>query len=50
VVKKRSEVAIENTWDLKPLFVDEKAWEKGMKALQLEIDRAPLFKGKLGEG
>ena len=47
---KRSEVAIENTWDLKPLFADDKAWEEGMKGLQQEIDKAPSFKGKLGEG
>ena len=49
-IKKRSEVAIEDTWDLKALFTDEQAWEKGMQDLQREIDRAPLFKGKLGEG
>ncbi|NBK23296.1 MAG: oligoendopeptidase F, partial [Spirochaetia bacterium] len=49
-IKKRSEVAIEHTWDLKPLFVDENAWEEGMKTLQVEIDRAPSFKGKLSEG
>ena len=47
---KRSEVTIENTWDLKPLFADDKAWEEGMKGLQHEIDKAPSFKGKLGEG
>ncbi len=47
---KRSEVAIEDTWDLKPLFADDKAWEEGMKGLQHEIDKAPSFKGKLGEG
>lgn len=49
-IKKRSEVAVEHTWDLKPLFADERAWEEGMKALQAEIDRAPSFKGKLLEG
>ena len=49
-IKKRSEVAIEDTWDLTPLFADEAAWEEGMKALQQEIDKAPSFKGKLGEG
>jgi len=49
-ITKRSEVASNDTWDLTPLFVDEKAWEKGMKDLQAEIDRAPSFKGKLGEG
>lgn len=49
-IKKRSEVILADTWDLKPLFNDEKAWEEGMKALQQEIDKAPSFKGKLGEG
>ncbi|MFA6681315.1 MAG: hypothetical protein WCS35_04730 [Sphaerochaeta sp.] len=49
-IKKRSETAIEDTWDLLSLFADEKAWEEGMKALQEEIDRASSFKGKLGEG
>ena len=48
--KKRSETAIEDTWDLLSLFADEKAWEEGMKALQEEIDRAASFKGKLSEG
>ena len=38
-IKKRSEVAIEDTWDLTPLFADEAAWEEGMKALQQEIDK-----------
>ena len=38
-IKKRSEVAIGDTWDLLPLFFDEKAWEKGMKELQKEVDR-----------
>ena len=49
-IKKRSEVALEDTWDLTPLFADEHAWEEGMKALQKEIEHAPSFKGKLGEG
>ena len=49
-ITKRSEVAMEHTWDLRPLFADEKAWEEGMQALQAEIDRATSFKGKLGEG
>ncbi len=48
--KKRSEIAKEDTWDLRPLFTDEKAWKEGMKDLQREIDKAFLFKGKLGEG
>ncbi len=49
-IKKRAEVAIEDTWDLKPLFEDEHAWEEGMQELQKEIGRAPSFKGKLSEG
>jgi len=49
-IKKRSEIAIEDTWDLTGLFADASAWEEGMKELQAEIERAPQFKGKLLEG
>ncbi|MDT4762069.1 oligoendopeptidase F [Sphaerochaeta sp. PS] len=49
-IKRRSEAATNDTWDLTSLFTDEKAWESGMKTLKEEIDRAPSFKGKLGSG
>ncbi len=49
-IAQRSQVALEDTWDLVPLFADERAWEEGMKSLQAEIERAPSFKGKLGDG
>lgn len=45
----RQDVAVENTWDLSKLFVDDSAWEEGLKQLEAYTERLPAFKGTLGD-
>ena len=44
----RSEVALADTWDLKPLFRDDAAWESAFAKLEKKIVGYRRFKGKLG--
>ena len=45
----RSEVKIEDTWDLSPLFTSNDEWEATLKQLEDRIDGYADFRGKLGE-
>ncbi|UCZ53918.1 oligoendopeptidase F [Bacillus shivajii] len=45
----RSEVPIEQTWNLADLFATEEAWESELKAIESDIEMVTKYKGKLGE-
>ena len=44
----RSDVPVEDTWDLAPLYTTDAAWERAYKKLERMIPRLAQFKGKLG--
>jgi len=46
----RSEVRLEDTWDLTPLYADDAAWEADFQVLQNEFPKAADFRGKVGAG
>ncbi|SES70180.1 oligopeptidase F. Metallo peptidase. MEROPS family M03B [Oceanobacillus limi] len=43
----RSEVPVEQTWNLTDLFPSEDAWEKELEAVQADITEVTQYKGKL---
>ncbi|WP_449538725.1 oligoendopeptidase F [Ferdinandcohnia sp. Marseille-Q9671] len=45
----RSEVPIEQTWNLRDLFETDEAWEKEYKAVQKDIETVTQFKGHIGD-
>ncbi|QOR68792.1 oligoendopeptidase F [Cytobacillus suaedae] len=45
----RSEVPVEQTWDLSDLFETEDAWEAELLAIQNEISTVTQYKGRLAE-
>jgi oligoendopeptidase F len=45
---KRSDVSEKDTWDLKPLFPSDAAWERAFKDIEKRIKGYAKFKGKLG--
>ena len=47
VLPKRSEVKVEECWDLASLFASEQEWEKGLKQWEKMIPGYARFKGKL---
>ncbi|MBS4173105.1 oligoendopeptidase F [Bacillus sp. FJAT-49736] len=47
---KRSEVPVDNTWNLEDLFANEKQWETELKAIEDDISKVTQFKGKLNSG
>jgi oligoendopeptidase F len=47
-VPHRSQVRKEDTWDLSPLYKDDKAWHVGLKKLEKLIPRFEAYRGKLG--
>lgn len=46
----RSEINLEDTWDLSKLFPNDEAWETGLQELEDRIHGYQDFKGKLGDG
>ena len=48
-ILKRSEVAVENTWNLADMFESDDAWLKEYEALKEFPEKIAAFKGKLGE-
>lgn len=45
----RSEVPVEDTWDLSSLFSSDEAWTEAFEQWQQKIDQYESFQGKLGE-
>ncbi|MBO4872583.1 MAG: oligoendopeptidase F [Lachnospiraceae bacterium] len=48
-IPKRSEVPVEFTWDLSPIFENDAAWEDGLKALGQYPGKIAAFQGHLGD-
>ncbi len=46
----RSEVPVEETWNLDDLFPSPEAWEAEMAAVEAAVSGVTAFKGRLGEG
>lgn len=46
----RSEVKVEDTWDLSSLFADDAAWEVAFAEYEQKIEGYSQFAGKLGNG
>jgi oligoendopeptidase F len=47
-IPKRSEVPVEDTWDLSDIFATEEAWQAEFEAMKEIPARAAAFRGKLG--
>jgi oligoendopeptidase F len=45
----RKDVAVDNTWDLEKLFIDDAAWDGGLAELAAFADKIASFKGTLGQ-
>jgi oligoendopeptidase F len=45
----RTEVAVEDTWDLTPLFESDNAWEAAFQALATDYKKIAEFRGRVGE-
>ena len=45
----RSEIAIEDSWDLASLFESDAAWEVAFEQASSQVDQYAQFQGKLGE-
>ena len=48
-IPKRSEVPVENTWDLSDIFPTEEAWQTELEALKALPAKAAAFRGTLGK-
>lgn len=48
-ILKRSEVPVEDTWNLKDLFESDEAWSAEYEAVKAYPEKITQFKGKLGE-
>src|SRR5690625_1775922 len=46
---KRSEVPVEQTWDLSDLFTSHNEWENELQSIQNDVQEVTKYKGKLGE-
>lgn len=45
----RSEVALEDTWDLTPLFADDAGWEEAFESLRRDYKTIESFRGRIAE-
>ena len=48
-IRERSEVAIEDTWNLQDICVSDEAWNKAKQALSGQFDKVLMHKGKLAD-
>jgi len=48
-IRERSEVAIEDTWNLQDICVSDEAWDKAKQALSGQFDKVLMHKGKLAD-
>ena len=48
-IPKRSEIPVEFTWDLSPIFESEAAWEEALASLPAYAEKISAFAGHLGE-
>lgn len=47
--RSRSEVPVDEQWNLSVLFVDDEAWEKGLEKYKNSYQEAASFEGRLAE-
>ena len=47
-IPERHEVAIEDTWNLEKLFVDDESWDRGLEELDSLIPTIETYRGTLG--
>lgn len=47
--KNRSDVALEETWDLTDLFASDDDWERALTSIQNDVKNVTAYKGKLTE-
>jgi len=45
----RSEIAVNDTWDLSKLFTDDEAWNKSLVDFEKMAEKLPSFRGTLGK-
>lgn len=45
----RSQVPVDQTWDLTDLFLSEQEWEKELEDVQTDVDMITKYKGNLGK-
>jgi oligoendopeptidase F len=48
-IPERSEITIQDTWDLSKLFTDDEAWYKSLAEFEKMAERIPSFQGTLGK-
>ena len=48
-IPKRSEVPVEDTWDLSDIFATEEAWLAELEALKALPEKIAAFRGRLGK-
>ena len=48
-IRKRSEIPLEDTWNLADLYATDAAWEQALEELKKEGQALAAYKGKLGE-
>ncbi len=46
---KRSEVRMEDTWDLTAMYPSVEAWEEDLEAIQKKAEQAAAYQGRLSE-
>ena len=49
-LKLRSDIPVEETWDLSEMFVDGAAWEAAAESAPAEIETVAAYRGRFGEG
>ena len=49
MIPPRSDVKLDDTWDLTLIFPSDAAWDKGYKKLEKMIPTFATFRGKLGK-
>jgi len=45
----RSEIPVEDTWDIESLYINEEEWRKDYKEVENSLSQAAAFKGHLGD-
>ncbi|QQY78799.1 oligoendopeptidase F [Keratinibaculum paraultunense] len=49
IFKKREDIPVEYTWDLKSMYKDEKEWEEDLKVAVKKAEEFLNYRGKIGE-
>jgi oligoendopeptidase F len=49
-LRSRSDVAVEDTWDLSAIYPTREAWEQALESTRAELPKLTAMQGKLGDG